>query len=172
MGLYRDVSDDSVGRFFLRDGKLRASLGAGEEPSIELTPIGVDRFAVAGTPIIVEFAPVLDGRPHEVRVTGAGKPKVSQLVSAFTPSPEQLRAFESEYRSVEVSGTYRFSALNGGLVLHIPGRADVQFQPVFGDAFAGDILRVVKFSRGIGGVVTGFTANSDGARRLAFERVR
>ncbi len=172
VGLYRDTSDDSVGRFILRDGKLRASLGAGEEPSVELTPIGVDRFAVPGTPIIVEFAPVSDGRAHEVRVTGAGKPKVSQLVSAFTPSPEQLRAFELEYRSAEVSGTYRFSALNGGLVLHIPGRADVQFQPVFGDAFAGDILGVVKFSRGTGGVVTRFPANSDGARRLPFERVR
>lgn len=172
VGLYRDMSDDSVGRFFLRDGKLRASLGAGEEPSVELTPIGVDRFVVAGTPIVVEFASVSAGRPHEVRVTGAGKPKVSQLVSALTPSLAQLRAFEGEYRSVEVDGTYRLAPRNAGLVLQIPGRADVLFQPVFGDAFAGEMLGVIKFSRGMGGVVTGFTANSDGARRLPFDRVR
>ena len=172
MGLYRDTSDDSVGRFFLRDGKLRASLGAGEEPSVELTPTGVDSFIVAGTPIVVVFTPVSAGRPREVRVTGAGKPKVSQLVTAFTPSPAQLRAFEGEYRSVDVDGTYTLAPRDGGLVLHIPGRADVHFQPVFGDAFAGEMLGVIKFSRGAGGIVTGFTANSDGARRLPFDRIR
>jgi hypothetical protein len=56
-------------------------------------------------------------------------------------------------------------------VLHIPGRADVHFQPVFEDAFAGEMLGVIKVSRGTGGVVTGFTANCDGARRLPFDLV-
>ena len=68
-----------------------------------------------------------------------------------------MRAFTGEYRSVEVDGMYRLTPLSGGLVLHIPGRADVHFQPVFEDAFAGEMLGVIKFSRGTRGVVTGFT---------------
>jgi len=44
--------------------------------------------------------------------------------------------------------------------------------PVFTDAFAGEIVGVVKFSRDAGDVVTGFTAHSDGARRLRFDRVK
>jgi len=171
-GLYRDLSDDSVGRIFLRAGRLMASVGAGEEPSVQLTPVGGDRFVVAGTPIVAEFIPASAGHPQEVRVTGAGKPRVSELVSPFSPSSLELQAFEGEYRSEEVEGTYTLAPRNGGLVLHIPGRADVQFQPVFQDGFAGEMLGVIKFFRGEGGVVTGFTANSDGARRLPFERVR
>ena len=172
VGLYRDLSDDSVARIFLRDAKLMASVGAGEEPSVQLTPAGGDRFVVAGTPIVVEFVPASAGCPQEVHVTGAGRPRLSELVSAFSPAAAELQAFQGEYRSAEVEGTYTLAPLNGGLVLHIPGRADVQFQPVFGDAFAGETLGVIKFSRGTGGAVTGFTANSDGARRLPFDRVR
>jgi hypothetical protein len=54
----------------------------------------------------------------------------------------------------------------------IPGRADIILQPVFTDAFAGGIVGVVRFSRDARGAVTGFTANSDGARSLRFDRVK
>jgi hypothetical protein len=57
-------------------------------------------------------------------------------------------------------------------VIQIPGRADIPLQPVFTDAFAGEILGIVKFSRDAGGVVTAFTANSDGARGLRFDRIK
>jgi hypothetical protein len=56
--------------------------------------------------------------------------------------------------------------------MQIPGRADINLQPVFTDAFAGEIVGIVKFSRDAGGAVTGFTANSDGARRLRFDRIK
>ena len=138
---------------------------------MELTPIGVDRFVVAGTPIVVEFAPVSAGAPHEVHVTGTGKAKVSHLVSPFTPSPAQVRALQG---STEVRRCVHVHAraISWWAGAACPGRADVQFQPVFENAFAGDMLGVLKFSRGTGGVVTGFTAKSDGARRLAFDRIR
>jgi CubicO group peptidase (beta-lactamase class C family) len=170
-GLYRDLADDSVGRIFLRDGKLRASAGTGDEASVQLTPVGADRFIVEGTPIVAEFVPASAARPQELHVTGAGKPRVSQLVSAFTPSAAELQAFVGEYRSEEVDGAYTLAAAHPGLVLRIPGRSDVPFQPVFKDAFAGDMLGVIRFSRGSGEAVTGFTANSDGARKLPFLRV-
>lgn len=173
-GLYRDPSTETVGRVFLRGGKLMASTGPGEDPSVELTPVGTNRFVVSGTPIDVEFIPAASGRPQEVRVIGAGpKPTISQqLTTSFAPSTTQLRAFAAEYTSAEVEGTYTLAPRDAGLVMLIPGRADIILQPIFTDAFAGEILGVVKFSRDARGVVTAFTAHSDGARGLRFDRVR
>lgn len=173
VGLYHDPVTESVGRIFVRDGKLMASEGAGEGESVELTPVSANRFVVSGTPIVAEFAPAAPGRPQEVRVTGAGpKPIVSQLVTAFAPSSTELRAFRGEYTSAEVEGTYTLAARDSGLAIQIPGRTDIALQPIFPNGFAGGIVGVVKFSRGAGGVVTGFTANSSGARGLRFDRVR
>ncbi len=174
VGLYRDSSNDSVGRVFVRDGKLMASAGVGEEPSVELTPVDANRFVVSGTPISVEFVPAAPGRSQEIHVSGAGpKLMVSQQVTvSFTPSSTELRAFSGEYRSAEVEGTYTLVPHGAALVMQIPGRTDVHLQPVFADAFAGEILGVVKFSRDADGVVTRFTANSEGARGLRFDRIK
>jgi len=172
-GLYRDLSNDSVGRIFVRNGRLMASASAGEEPSVELTPVGANRFVVSGTPISAEFVPAAPGRPQEVHLTGAGpKPKLSQRVISFAPSSAELRAFAGEYTSPEIEGTYTLAPRSGSLVIQIPGRADIPLQPVFTDAFAGEILGIVKFSRDAGGVVTAFTVNSDGARGLRFDRIK
>jgi CubicO group peptidase (beta-lactamase class C family) len=174
VGLYRDLVTESVGRIFLRDGKLMASEGVGEGESVELTPVSENRFVVLGTPIVAEFVPAESGRPQEVRVTGDGpKPVVSQQVtSSFAPSSMELRAFRGEYTSAEVEGTYTLAARDSGLSIQIPGRTDIALQPIFPDGFAGAIVGVVKFSRDEGGAVTGFTAYSIGARGLRFDRVK
>jgi len=172
-GLYRDPLSETVGRIFLRDGKLRASAGAGEGESVELTPVSENRFVISGTPVVAEFLPAAPGRPQEVRVTGAGpKPVVSQKLDAFTPSIAELRAFQGEYVSAELEGTYMLVARDSGLVLQIPGRNDVVPLPIFPDAFAGGVVGVVKFSRDARGAVTGFTANSSGVRGLRFDRIK
>jgi CubicO group peptidase (beta-lactamase class C family) len=174
VGLYRDLVTESVGRIFLRDGKLMASEGVGEDESVELTPVSENRFVVLGTPIVAEFVPAAPGRPQEVRVTGDGpKPVVSQQVTnSFAPSSMELRAFRGEYTSAEVEGTYMLAARDSGLIIQIPGRTDIALQPIFSDGFAGAIVGVVKFSRDGGGAVTGFTAYSSGARGLRFDRVK
>jgi hypothetical protein len=77
---------------------------------------------------------------------------------------------KGEYCSPELEGTYTVASRNAGLVIQIPGRADINLQPVFMDGFAGEIVGVVKFSRDSRRVVIGFTANSDGARGLHFDR--
>jgi CubicO group peptidase (beta-lactamase class C family) len=173
VGLYRDPSNDTVGRVFVRNGKLMASAGASEDPSVELTPAGANRFVVSGTPISVEFVPAAVGRPQEIHVTGTGpKPVVSQQVTtAFAPSSTERRAFAGEYTSREVEGTYTLAARESGLVIQIPGRSDIALEPIFPDAFAGDIVGVVKFSRDGRGVVTGFTVSASGARGMRFDRV-
>jgi CubicO group peptidase (beta-lactamase class C family) len=174
VGLYRDPATESVGRIFLRDGKLMGSQGVGEGESVELTPVSENRFVVSGTPIVAEFVPAAPGRPQELRVTGAGPNSwVSQQVTnSFAPSSAELRAFAAEYTSADVEGRYTLAARDSGLVIQIPGRTDIVLQPIFPDGFAGAIVGVVKFSRDGGGAVTGFTANSRSARGLRFDRVK
>jgi CubicO group peptidase (beta-lactamase class C family) len=172
-GLYRDASTGTVGRIFVRDGKLMASADTGEDNSVELTPVSANRFVVLGTPVVVEFVPAKPGRPQEVRVTGDGpKPTVSQKPPAFAPSSKELRRFAGRYASPELDVTYTLAARGSGLVMQMPGRADVVLQPIFPDAFAGGVVNAVKFSRGAHGVVTGFTVNTNGVRRLRFDRAK
>jgi len=173
VGLYYDAVSATVGRIFLRDGKLMASEGAGEENSVELTAVSENRFGVSGTPIVAEFAPAAPGRPLEIRVTGAGpKPVVSeQVTSSFKPLDAELEEIKGEFTSAEVEGLYTVAARDAGLAIQIPGRSDIVLQPIVRDTFAGAIVGVVKFSREEG-FVTGFTANSGGARGLRFDRVK
>ena len=169
VGLYRDLSDDSVGRIFIRDGKLIAGADDGNE--YELTPTAPNRFVIMGTSVVAEFAPSIAGKPQELHVTGAGpKLHISQLIAPFTPSNAELRAFEGTYTSEEVDGTYTMVAADSGLLLRVPTRADIKFEPVFSDAFSGKMLGVVKFSRDERGRVTAFTATAPSVRGLRFNR--
>jgi len=174
VGLYRNLSDESVGRIFIREGKLMASPNAGDQDGAVLTPVGANRFVVLGTPIVAKFVTPEAGKPPEIHVTGAGaKPAVSQLITTpFRPSSAELRAFEGVYTSDEIHGTYTVLARDPGLVIQIATRSDIPLQPLFTDAFGGNIVGVVKFSRTAGGVVTAFTANAPGNRGLRFTRGR
>jgi len=172
-GLYFDPLSESVGRMFVRDGKLMAREGAGEGESVELTPVSENRFVVLGTPIVAEFVAAGPVRPQEVRVTGAGpKPIVSRKLDAFAPSRAQLRAFAGGYTSSEVEGRYTLAAHKSGLVIQIPGRTDITLQPIFLDGFAGAVVGVVTFLRDAQGIVTGFTVNTSGVRGLRFDRAK
>ena len=174
VGLYRDPLDESVGRIFIRDGKLMASENASDRDGFELAPIGPNRFVIPGTPIVAEFVPPIAGKPQEIHVTGAGpKPTISQLITtSFTPSSAELRAFEGTYTSDEVHGTYTVVAHDSGLAIQIPARSDIKLVPVFTDAFSGGNWGVVKFSRNPDRVVTAFTTHAAGMRGLRFDRAR
>ena len=172
VGLYRDPANDSLGRVFVRSGRLMASAGIGEDNSVELTPVSENRFIITGTAVVVEFVPASAGRPQEIHVTGEGpKPVVSQQVTAFTPSSTELRAFVGQYASPELAVTYTVAARDSGLVIEIPGRAAISLQPVLTDAFVGPVVGIAKFSRDARRVVTGFTVKAGDVRSLRFDRV-
>jgi hypothetical protein len=109
-----------------------------------------------------------------VRVTGAGpRPFVSeQVAEGFAPTPAQLRAYAGQYANADLNVTHSVVAHDSGLVLQIPGRADIALQPVLPDAFYGSLVDLIKFSRGAGPQATGFTINRTTVRNLRFERVR
>jgi len=172
VGLYLNLSDQSVGRVFIRDGRLMAAPNASAQDAFVLTPIAANRFVVVGTPIVAEFVTPDGGKPQEIHVTGAGpKPVVSQLITTpFAPSSAELRAFEGVYTSDEIHGAYTVVARDSGLAIQIPTRADIALQPLVTDTFGGAIVGVTTFSRQASGVVTGFTVNAPGLRGLRFTR--
>lgn len=175
-GLYRDLATDTYGRVYVRDAKLWASPDAGDGPadSVELRPIGRDRFSVPGSPIVAEFVAPRDGRPRQIRVTGAGpKPFVSeQVVEGFAPTAAQLREYAGRYTNTDLDVTYALVARASGLVIQIPGRPEITLQPVFPDAFYGSLVDLIKFSRGDGPRPSVFTINRASVRNLRFERVQ
>jgi len=174
-GLYRDHATDTYGRVYVRDGKLWASMDAGDGPadSVELRPVDRNRFAIPGAPVVAEFVAPREGRPRQIRVTGAGpKPFVSeQVVEGFTPTAEQLREYAGRYANADLDVTYSLVVRASGLVLQIPGRADIALQPVFPDAFYGSLVDLIRFSGGARPGSTVFTINRTSVRNLSFERV-
>jgi CubicO group peptidase (beta-lactamase class C family) len=174
-GLYRDLATDTYGRVYVRNGKLWASLDAGDGPgdSFELHPIGRDRFSVPGAPVVAEFVSPGEGRPRQLRVTDADlKPFLSErVVEGFAPTPAQLREYAGRYANVDLNVRYTLVARPSGLVLQIPGRAEITLQPVFPDAFYGSLVDLIKFSRAAGPKAAGFTINRTSVRNLRFERL-
>jgi CubicO group peptidase (beta-lactamase class C family) len=172
-GLYHDAVSETYGRIFVRNGKLMASPGAGSgDDGFELTPVDANHFVLLGTPVAVEFVPAAAGRPQEIHVTGDGpKPSVSRLVTeTFKPSSVQLGAFAGDYISRELETTYTIRARDAGLVIQIQGRADIDLTPIVPDTFTGNLVGMVKFSRGARGTVIGFTVNATDVRGVRFER--
>jgi CubicO group peptidase (beta-lactamase class C family) len=173
-GLYRDPVNGTIGRVFVRDGRLMASADPSEEGQVfEIVPISPNRFVIPGTPIVAEFIPPAGGRPQEIRVTGAGpKPQVSrQVTGSFSPSPVELRAFAGEYSSPELEVRYIVAARDSRLIIRTPGRADIPLWPLLADTFyAPRLVDVVRFSRDRQNVVRGFTLHSEGAWGLRFDR--
>lgn len=112
------------------------------------------------------------GRPQEIQVAASGqKPFVlQQITTSFAPSNGGLRAFAGEYASVELQGTYTIAVRDSGLVIQIPGRAEIVLRPVFCDAFTGTRIGLVRFSPDAGGAVTGFAIFTSGVRGLPFYR--
>ena len=173
-GLYRDPATDTYGRIYVRDGKLWASMDAGDGlgDSFELRPIDTNRFSVPGAPVMVEFVPPADGRPRLTRVTDAGlKPLVTeQVVEGFTPTDAQLRGYAGRYFNADLNVAYTVVARSSGLVVRIPSREEISLKPVFPDAFYGSLVDLIKFSRGAGRQPSAFTINRTSARNLRFER--
>jgi CubicO group peptidase (beta-lactamase class C family) len=175
-GLYRDEPTGIHGRVYVRDGKLMASADAGDGAgdSVELTPVGADRFVIAHTSIVLDFVPVAAARSQEIQVSGMGaRPLISRRVeTGFTPTPLELRAFAGQYANPDLDVVYSIEAGEPGLVIRIPGRADVPVEPILPDAFYGSLVDLIRFSRDArSGRVNGFTIHRHSVRNLQFVRL-
>ena len=171
-GLYRDPSDETLLRIFLRDGTLRGSPGAGADGGWPIVPLGANRFAIPGTSITLEFAAAAGGA-RTLRIVGERPtPAVLERVPSHMPSAADLAGLAGDYRSEELSTTYALRVRQGTLVADVPGRASIALQPIRADTFAGSLVGAITFARDRDGHVTGFTVHAYGARGVRFERVR
>ena len=148
--------------------------GDGPGDSVELRPLDKNRFSIPGAPVVAEFVTPAEGRPRQIRVTGAGpEPMVSeQVVEGFAPTAAELRAYAGRYANADLDVTYTVVARASGLVIQVPGRAEIALRPVFPDAFYGSLVDLLKFSHGAGSRPAALTVNRSSVRNLRFERIR
>jgi CubicO group peptidase (beta-lactamase class C family) len=173
-GLYRDPSTQFLLRFYLRDGTLMGSSGAGAEGGWAVAARSATTFFIPNTPITFEFEPDATGTGQKLRVIGE-KPQpieLERLPDDLRPARADLAASAGRYASTELDVVYTITHRDDALRLEIPNRKPIALQPIARDAFVASYLGVVRFSRDPDGAVTGLTAHSPGVRALGFERVR
>lgn len=74
-------------------------------------------------------------------------------VTAWSPTPSELRAFEGEFRSEDAETTFRVTATENGLELWQRPNDTIEVRPVYDDAFRSG-GRIVRFRRDGSGRVT------------------
>lgn len=168
-GVYYNPVNDAIRRVVMRDSQLVYARG----PGFVLTPVGEHRFQIPERPITIEFVPATPNTRQQMRVLVQGdKPVVYQRMPSFTPSAGQLAPFAGEYASDELEITYTLAVQDSGLVIRTRKGADIAVHAVFADAFQGDDIGLLKFTRDGRSRVTGFTVNTGRVRGVRFERVR
>ena len=174
-GWYRDPSHGGVLRLFMRDRRLTVSDVEGDDIPFELTPAGAGRFFIllSGVPMNrLEFLSEPDGSARELHMFPAGielTPQVFHRTRAVA-SPKDLSRFAGRYWSEELDVTYLVVANGAGLVMRPPGKPEMVLDPIDTDLFIGSVAGAVKFSRGPGGRITGFTMSRRLARGVQFDR--
>jgi CubicO group peptidase (beta-lactamase class C family) len=99
-------------------------------------------------------------------------PPATGGTGAWQPTPADLQAFAGEYRSAELHTSYSLEVREGRLVARHFRTGDFVFRPSQPDRFDAPSFGQVRFVRGSGGGVEGFTSTSDRVRNVRFDRVR
>jgi CubicO group peptidase (beta-lactamase class C family) len=111
------------------------------------------------------------------RLAPAGKPQAPAPPAAssakpWEPTAADLQAYAGEYRSAELQTSYLLEVRDGRLVARHFRTGDFVFRPAQSDRFDAPTFGQVRFVRGSGGLVEGFTSTSDRVRNLRFDRTR
>ena len=171
-GLYYEPTDSLVRRILVRDGKLIYQRTPQNET--ELAPLGPRRFFMLGRPVRVEvaFEPGPDGAPARMTVLTEGTPPSNfQAVSPAATDPATLARYAGTYNSDELATAYTLAVRDGKLFLQRHKFEDEELTPAFLDASsAGGLL--LRFERGPGGEVKGFSASGGGVRDIRFVKER
>ena len=166
-GLYRLGSDNNhIVLMSVRDGRLTLRDFYGDNYDMPMTPISPSRFLIPGATL--EFSPADAGRPQSWHVIdGEGRRLLELQLVRFDTSKTDLESFAGGYRSDELDVTYTVAVRDSSLIVQ-----SSTLYPVFKDAFVGDYVGTVRFSRDSRGSVTGFTLSRNSARGVRFEKVK
>ena len=171
-GLYRDPTDETLLRIFLRDGTLRGSpapapMAAG--PSCRSARTVSD----SRRPRSRWSSPPVRAARERCASSASGRRRPSS--SAWRPIRRRPRiwlAWRGTIAARSCRPRYALRVREGTLVADVPGRASIALQPIRPDTFAGSLVGAITFARDRDGHVTGFTVHAYAARGLRFERVR
>ncbi len=82
-----------------------------------------------------------------------------------------LAVYGGAYSSEELDVTYRIAVRDSALVIRGPRGLEWAATPSYQDGFVvSPINAILKFTRGAGGAITGFSISTDRVRNLAFQR--
>ncbi|MEJ7811982.1 MAG: serine hydrolase domain-containing protein [Gemmatimonadaceae bacterium] len=169
-GAYIDTKTETLRRFLVRDGKLAVSAGG---PATPLTPRRAGVFAMTGQPVTFHFHAAANGSGParmEERVEGARPVIYEPVPPASALAPTALAAYAGAFRSEELGVEWTVAVRDTQLVLRRRKFEEQSLQPAFADAFISPQLGLVRFTRGDGGRITGFTLSAGRVRRMRFER--
>ena len=121
-----------------------------------------------------QLGPEIDDTAPDADEQGADTPPEPPSLSSV-----ELQEFAGSFFSAELDATYRFTVVDGGLVVHIEQEAPLDVAPVAADQFeiqfhpqgwSGPESIRLEFDRNRAGAVTGFGLSSGSETDIVFER--
>ncbi|HET7241094.1 MAG TPA: hypothetical protein VFI77_08035, partial [Gemmatimonadales bacterium] len=109
-----------------------------------------------------------------IQISGSGLGHTTlEAIPPFTPPEGALARYTGEYASPELGVGYRIAVESDALVLHAPHLPADRLRPTTRDEFESPALGVtLRFTRGAGGLVSGFTVAAGRTQGLRFDRAR
>ena len=164
-GLFRDTETDEATRFFVKDAKLMAGFGKGNE----LIAIAPNKFQPIDSNVEFSFEPGRTGEPLRVRrVSGKFPASVSVRVEPFNPTPAQLAEFAGNYFSEELDVTHSVTIRDGKLRIRNRSLPETVWNPIYADAFMLGNGTLVRFIRDPAGKVDGLEVFTGRMRHVRF----
>jgi len=171
-GLYWNREDDQFLKTYLKDGKLRVSLGPDDDYALK--PVGETVFHIADTPWGDEanfrFEPSAGDKPRRLLQSfGEGKPDPFESVPSSASTAAELAGYQGSYVSEEIEPIYRMVVQNRKLMLMRLKHKPSQLEPRVLDVFSAEI-GTIRFTRDSSHRVSGFVLNSGRIRNFRFTR--
>jgi CubicO group peptidase (beta-lactamase class C family) len=171
LGTYRDPASGIVARVGLDSGRVQLEYSG---DTMVLTPVGAGEYSAVGSQARVRFESASGKTPRRIRISGPGLGRHTlEAIPQFTPSQGALARYTGEYASPELGVGYRITVESNALALHAPHLPADRLRPTIRDEFESPALGIIlRFARGAGGRVTGFTVATGRTQGLRFNRVR
>jgi CubicO group peptidase (beta-lactamase class C family) len=171
LGAYRDPASGTVARIGLDSGRVQLEYSG---DTMVLTPAGAGEYSVVGAQARVRFEPASGRTPRLIRISGPGLGRRTlEAIPPFTPPRGALARYAGEYASPELGVGYRIAVESDALVLHAPHLPADRLRPTIRDEFESPALGItLRFTRGAGGLATGFTVAAGRTQGLRFNRAR
>jgi len=165
VGLYRNAASGELRRITQRDGKLRVDPFGPN--SIELIPLGKDRFRVAsnGNEIAFETA----AGQSQLKLTRNGRTEIFASVPTAAPTGEDLAAYAGRYFSPELDTTFDLQVGPGGLAFSGKDAPKRPLLPTYRDGFISSGV-LFEFQRDAQHKISGFTLSAGRIRHVRFVR--